>query len=162
MTDLFDTQRVIDVDTHLTEPPDTWTRSFPLSMHDKVPHIERIDGRDVAYRVGAAGRHWATNSLAVLAAAQALGSDLDAAAAALAAVSAPKGRGQQRRIALAGSAGADVRQVAKVQPADLRAAVAVLPRVAGHVAALEPGAAEAGADRLAAALTTRQWAHPTR
>ena len=32
----------------------------------------------------------------------------------------------ERRIALAGSAGADVRQVAKVQPADLRAAVAVL------------------------------------
>jgi uncharacterized protein len=44
--DLFDTHRVIDVDTHLTEPPDTWTRSFPASMHDKVPHIERVDGRD--------------------------------------------------------------------------------------------------------------------
>ena len=44
--DLFDRHRVIDVDTHLTEPPDTWTRSFPASLHDKVPHIERIDGRD--------------------------------------------------------------------------------------------------------------------
>ena len=46
MTDLFDRVRVIDVDTHLTEPPDTWTRAFPASLHDKVPHIERIDGRD--------------------------------------------------------------------------------------------------------------------
>jgi hypothetical protein len=47
MTDLFDTHRVIDVDTHLTEPPDTWTRSFPASKHNIVPHIERIDGVDV-------------------------------------------------------------------------------------------------------------------
>jgi predicted TIM-barrel fold metal-dependent hydrolase len=59
MTDLFDTHRVIDVDTHLTEPPDTWTRSFPASKHDIVPHIERIDGVDVwmadGERLGAPG-----------------------------------------------------------------------------------------------------------
>jgi len=46
-TDLFDRMRVIDVDSHLTEPPDTWTARFPASRHDDVPHIERIDGRDV-------------------------------------------------------------------------------------------------------------------
>jgi predicted TIM-barrel fold metal-dependent hydrolase len=59
MTDLFDTYKVIDVDTHLTEPPDTWTRSFPVSLHDKVPHIERIDGVDQwmvsGERIGAPG-----------------------------------------------------------------------------------------------------------
>lgn len=59
MTDLFDTHRVIDVDTHLTEPPDTWTRSFPASLHDKVPHIERVDGVDQwmvsGERIGAPG-----------------------------------------------------------------------------------------------------------
>jgi predicted TIM-barrel fold metal-dependent hydrolase len=59
MTDLFDRYRVIDVDTHLTEPPDTWTRSFPKSLHDSVPHIERIDGVDVwmcaGERLGAPG-----------------------------------------------------------------------------------------------------------
>lgn len=57
--DLFDRHRVIDVDTHLTEPPDTWTRSFPESLHDKVPHIERIDGRDTwmvnGERIGSPG-----------------------------------------------------------------------------------------------------------
>lgn len=57
--DLFDRSRVVDVDTHLTEPPDAWTRSFPPSMHDKVPHIERIDGRDTwvanGERLGAPG-----------------------------------------------------------------------------------------------------------
>ena len=59
MTDLFDQYRVIDVDTHLTEPPDTWTRSFAASQHDKVPHIERVDGVDVwmvnGERIGAPG-----------------------------------------------------------------------------------------------------------
>jgi predicted TIM-barrel fold metal-dependent hydrolase len=59
MTDLFDRVKVIDVDTHLTEPPDTWTRSFPASLHDKVPHIERIDGRDTwmvsGNRIGSPG-----------------------------------------------------------------------------------------------------------
>jgi predicted TIM-barrel fold metal-dependent hydrolase len=44
--DLFDRVRVIDVDTHLTEPPDVWTARLPASRHDDVPHIERIDGRD--------------------------------------------------------------------------------------------------------------------
>ena len=44
--DLFERFKVIDVDTHLTEPPDVWTARMPASLHDKVPHIERVDGRD--------------------------------------------------------------------------------------------------------------------
>src|SRR4051794_23246781 len=46
-TDLFDRYTVIDVDTHLTEPPDIWTARTPAAMHDKVPHIERIEHQDV-------------------------------------------------------------------------------------------------------------------
>lgn len=46
-TDLFDRFRVIDVDTHLTEPPDVWTARVPTAMKDRVPQIERRDGRDV-------------------------------------------------------------------------------------------------------------------
>ena len=46
-SDLFDRVAVIDVDTHLTEPPDTWVARVPASLHDVVPHIERIDGNDV-------------------------------------------------------------------------------------------------------------------
>jgi predicted TIM-barrel fold metal-dependent hydrolase len=41
------TQLIIDADTHLTEPPDVWTARMPRSTHDRVPHIERIDGVDV-------------------------------------------------------------------------------------------------------------------
>ena len=59
MTDLFDRFRVIDVDTHLTEPPDVWTARLPARCHDQVPHIERIDGRDIwmadGERIGAPG-----------------------------------------------------------------------------------------------------------
>lgn len=59
MTDLFDRHRVIDVDTHLTEPPDVWTARMPGALHDRVPHIERIDGRDTwmadGQRLGAPG-----------------------------------------------------------------------------------------------------------
>src|SRR5204862_980276 len=51
-TDLFDRVAVIDVDTHLTEPPDTWTARVPASMHDLVPHVERIDGNDVWMAAG--------------------------------------------------------------------------------------------------------------
>jgi predicted TIM-barrel fold metal-dependent hydrolase len=47
VTDLFDRFQVIDVDTHLTEPPDVWTARMPARLHDRVPHIERLDGKDV-------------------------------------------------------------------------------------------------------------------
>ena len=57
--DLFDRMRVIDVDCHLTEPPDLWTARFPAGRRDEVPHIERIDGRDTwvagGTRLGAPG-----------------------------------------------------------------------------------------------------------
>ena len=44
--DLFAEHRVIDVDTHITEPPDTWTARLPQKWHERAPHIERIKGVD--------------------------------------------------------------------------------------------------------------------
>jgi predicted TIM-barrel fold metal-dependent hydrolase len=32
---------IIDVDTHLTEPPDLWTSRAPSKFKDRVPHVER-------------------------------------------------------------------------------------------------------------------------
>lgn len=43
----FDRYRAIDTDTHITEPPDTWTSRLPSKWGDAVPHLERHDGRDV-------------------------------------------------------------------------------------------------------------------
>lgn len=57
-------------------------------------HVEAsIGSHHIKYRLGMCGKHWALNSLAVLIAAQAMGVDLDVAAAALKSVMPPKGRG---------------------------------------------------------------------
>ena len=45
--DLFSRYRVIDVDTHVTEPPDLWTSRVSAKWGDRVPHVERRRERDV-------------------------------------------------------------------------------------------------------------------
>jgi hypothetical protein len=45
---LFDRFEVIDVDTHITEPPDTWTSRVSRRWGDDIPHIERVEQRHVA------------------------------------------------------------------------------------------------------------------
>jgi uncharacterized protein len=42
---VFGGRRVIDVDTHLTEPHDLWTRLAPASIRDRVPQVKMIDGK---------------------------------------------------------------------------------------------------------------------
>ena len=44
---LFDRFDIVDADTHITEPPDTWTARMPSKWGEAIPHIERIDGFDV-------------------------------------------------------------------------------------------------------------------
>ena len=36
--------RVIDVDAHITEPADLWTRRAPAGYADRVPHVVDVDG----------------------------------------------------------------------------------------------------------------------
>jgi len=43
---LPDDVRIIDADTHLTEPPDLWTARAPAKYADRVPRVEVIDGND--------------------------------------------------------------------------------------------------------------------
>ena len=43
---LFERFPVIDVDTHLTEPPDVWTSRVSSKWGDAVPHIVHVDGMD--------------------------------------------------------------------------------------------------------------------
>jgi len=40
-------QRVIDVDTHITEPPDTWTARMASKWGDAIPRIERVGEFDM-------------------------------------------------------------------------------------------------------------------
>ena len=37
---------VIDVDTHLTEPPTLWTDHAPAKYRERVPHVEMLDGKE--------------------------------------------------------------------------------------------------------------------
>jgi predicted TIM-barrel fold metal-dependent hydrolase len=47
MSPLFERHRVIDVDTHITEPPDVWTSRVSSKWGNQIPHIERLGNKDV-------------------------------------------------------------------------------------------------------------------
>ncbi len=74
-------------------------RLIELAQHPTCNCIfADIDGQAVTYKIGAPGRHWAINSLAVLAAVRALSADLGLAALAMADVSPTSGRGARHRV----------------------------------------------------------------
>jgi uncharacterized protein len=43
---LFQGIKIIDCDTHFTEPPDLWTANAPAELKERMPHVKRIDGAD--------------------------------------------------------------------------------------------------------------------
>jgi hypothetical protein len=44
---IFERFRVIDTDTHITEPRDVWTARVTKKWGDRIPHIERMGSKDV-------------------------------------------------------------------------------------------------------------------
>ena len=85
-----------------------------------------IEGERIDYRIGAAGRHWALNSLAVLATVRLLDGDVARAAGALAELGPGKGRGLKHRVETAGGAFELIDESYNANPAAMRAAIAVL------------------------------------
>ncbi|MBL8698713.1 MAG: UDP-N-acetylmuramoylalanyl-D-glutamyl-2,6-diaminopimelate--D-alanyl-D-alanine ligase [Alphaproteobacteria bacterium] len=85
-----------------------------------------IRGRVLRYRIGAPGRHWAMNSLAVLAAVEAIGADVERAAVRLADVSAVKGRGRQQPIGRGDARFVLIDESYNANPTSMRAAFDVL------------------------------------
>ena len=85
-----------------------------------------LEGREIAFRIGAPGRHWVSNALGVIACAAALGADPEAAARALADFRAPAGRGRQHRLAVSGGAITLIDDSYNANPASVRAALDVL------------------------------------
>ena len=79
-------------------------------------------GREFRYRVEQPGVHWAYNSLAVLAAADALGADIDRAADALATLPSLKGRGALHTLPWAGGTLRLVDDAYNANPESMRAA----------------------------------------
>jgi predicted TIM-barrel fold metal-dependent hydrolase len=43
---LFEGIKIVDCDTHFTEPPDLWVSHAPAGMKDKMPHVRRINDVD--------------------------------------------------------------------------------------------------------------------
>jgi UDP-N-acetylmuramoyl-tripeptide--D-alanyl-D-alanine ligase len=84
------------------------------------------------YELPLPGRHWVMNSLAVLAAAHAAGADPARAAAALAGLTAPAGRGRRHELPWHGGRLVLIDESYNASPASMRAALAVL-------AAIPPG-----------------------
>ena len=83
-------------------------------------------GRHLAFRIGAPGEHFASNAMAVLAAAGAAGADALAAAEALGRWSVPSGRGSRSRINLPIGTIELIDESYNANPASLRAALSVL------------------------------------
>jgi predicted TIM-barrel fold metal-dependent hydrolase len=58
---IFERFRVIDIDTHITEPAHVWTDRVSKKWGDQVPHIVNVEGRDVwmvgSQPVGAPGAY---------------------------------------------------------------------------------------------------------
>lgn len=88
--------------------------------------VADLAGRRLSYDIGVVGRHWALNSLAVLAAVDALGADVKSGASALAGMTAPKGRGQRLNVAVPGGAFELIDDSYNASPPAMRAAFDVL------------------------------------
>ena len=110
---------------------------------DSGPEGSRIraeaGGEEFSYTLGVAGRHWAHNSLAALAAVRALGGDAAACAARLEAMPPLPGRGRRFPVALAGGAVEIIDDAYNASPASMKAAfelLALVPACGRRIAAL--------------------------
>jgi UDP-N-acetylmuramoyl-tripeptide--D-alanyl-D-alanine ligase len=88
-----------------------------------------VAGASLSYEIGIAGRHWVTNSLAVLAVVEAIGGGVARAAQALAEVRAPEGRGARRCVHVRGSPFELIDESYNASPVSMEAALAVLGQV---------------------------------
>jgi UDP-N-acetylmuramoyl-tripeptide--D-alanyl-D-alanine ligase len=86
----------------------------------------RLGARRLCYRLGVPGRHWVMNSLAVLAAVEAAGADVERAAAALGEFEVPPGRGRRHELDWRGGRLTLLDDSYNASPAAMRAALAVL------------------------------------
>ncbi len=91
-----------------------------------------LDGKEIRYHIGAPGKHWVKNSLAVVAAAAALGADPETAAAALADYKPPKGRGQRHTLNWPGGDVLMIDESYNANPTSMRAAISLLDKSQGR------------------------------
>jgi UDP-N-acetylmuramoyl-tripeptide--D-alanyl-D-alanine ligase len=104
-------------------------RLIELSLGEDASEA-KIDlfGKPVSYRIGAAGEHWALNSLGVLAVIASLGGDTQRAAADMETLSALAGRGARERIDSAKGAFDLIDESYNANPLSMAVAIATLGR----------------------------------
>jgi UDP-N-acetylmuramoyl-tripeptide--D-alanyl-D-alanine ligase len=109
--------------------------SARLLMHsvlsDRTAITASILGKDIAYSLGAPGRHLVQNSLAVLLAARVADIDVKAAAEALGKFQPPAGRGQRHILHVRGARAVLLDESYNANPASMRAAIEVLGQTKG-------------------------------
>lgn len=109
--------------------PAAEARLVACDLQDTGSRVEAlIHGQRIEYRLSAAGEHWVMNSIAALAAADALGADIGKAAETLSEVQALPGRGARRRLAFGGGTIELLDESYNANPASVRAMLAVLAR----------------------------------
>ena len=102
-------------------------RLIEVEPIDSGSHVKsRILGRELTFVVGAPGAHMAENALGALLAAEALGADLDACAAALSRFSPQQGRGARFSVSTADGPAIIIDESYNANPASMRAALALL------------------------------------
>src|SRR6516165_7611862 len=102
-------------------------RLIKASLHPECSTVQaRILGTELAYKVGAPGRHLVHNSLAVLAAASLAGADLALAALALARLEPAAGRGSRITLETPDGPLLLIDESYNANPASMRAALALL------------------------------------
>ncbi len=107
--------------------PEAEARLVECDLQPLTSHIT-ADICDVAigYGLNMPGRHWVINSLAILAAVEALGGDVKAAAETLSTLKAVEGRGSHFRLPLGGGECELFDESYNASPASIRAAISVL------------------------------------
>ena len=116
-------ERVIGFGSH----PDAAFRLLDCRIDDAGTTVEaRATGRALTFRIGAPGRHWVMNALAVLAAVDAVGGDVAQAARDLAHLTPSKGRGARRTLRLARGTVTLIDDSYNASPPSMRAAFGVL------------------------------------
>ena len=107
----------------------------------------QLPGAQLSYTISQPGQHWVANSLAVLAAVQAVGGDLALAGLALAELDGLKGRGERHRIAVGGGEALLIDESYNANPVSMAATLQVLgeEKVAGRRIAVLGAMRELGA-----------------
>ena len=116
-------RRVVGFGAH----PDAAFRLAGCTIDATGSAVEAVlDGRPISFRIGAPGRHWVMNCLAVLAAVDAVGGDMTRAARDLADLTPPKGRGARRTVRFARGSLTLIDDSYNASPPSMRAAFGVL------------------------------------